>query len=63
MEDPQWSPFLDRHRSAMPGGGEPTLFETLGQSEIAGAQPYSFDTQKSVVSLVLHPWRPDQRRG
>jgi hypothetical protein len=51
----------DRHRSAMPGGGEPTLFETLGQSEIAGAQAYYFDTLKSWFLGFL--WRLDQRRA
>lgn len=47
MEAPQWPPFVDRSRSGMPGGGEPTLLETLGQSEVAGGEPYIFDEQCS----------------
>jgi hypothetical protein len=27
MEAPQWPPLVDRHRSSMPGGGEPRLFD------------------------------------
>ncbi len=30
----------------MPGGGEPTLFDSIGQSEVAGAGPYYFNAQK-----------------
>jgi hypothetical protein len=47
METPTWPPYVDRQRHAMPGGGERTLYETIGQSEVAGSQPYFFDAHKS----------------
>lgn len=47
MEAPEWPPFVDRSRTSMPGGGEPSLLETLGQSAVAGSEPYIFDEQRS----------------
>lgn len=46
FEEPQWPPFIDRTRSRMPGGGELSLLQSLGQSEVAGG-PYYFDEQAS----------------
>lgn len=46
METPEWPPFIDRTRSHMPGGGEPSLLDTLGQSALAGSQPFVFDTER-----------------
>lgn len=47
MEAPEWPPFVDRMRSGMPGGGEPSLLTALGQSAVAGAEPFIFDEQRS----------------
>lgn len=40
MEEPEWPPFRHTTRQSMPGGGEPTLLETKGQSEVASATYY-----------------------
>jgi hypothetical protein len=48
METPEWPPFIDRSRSSAPGGGQPTLLDTLGQSEVANStEPYYFNAQRS----------------
>jgi hypothetical protein len=47
MEAPEWPPFIDRSRNAMPGGGEPRLLEDLGRAAVAGPEPYYFDEQRS----------------
>lgn len=46
LEEPEWPPFIDPTRSGMPGGGERTLLESMGQAQVAGG-PYFFDEQKS----------------
>jgi hypothetical protein len=45
MEESAWPPMLDRQRSGMPGGGEPTLFDTAGQAEVPTGELY-FDLNR-----------------
>jgi hypothetical protein len=50
MEEPECPPFVDRHRSRMPGADELRLLHprSLGQSKVAtDAQPFTFDRDRS----------------
>jgi hypothetical protein len=47
MEEPQWPPFIDQHRSSMPYKNEPRLLKNIGQASLANSDPFYFNEQSS----------------